>query len=58
LPSADYYLKQAQIAARLALAESNPDKARALHFLVLDYYDKADKAKAEEARAEGDVSAA
>jgi hypothetical protein len=43
LPSADYYLKQAQIAARLALAESNPDKARALHFLVLDYYAKADK---------------
>jgi hypothetical protein len=47
LPSIDYYLKQAELAARLALAESNPDKARALHVLVLDYYDKADSAKVE-----------
>jgi hypothetical protein len=58
LPSAGYYLKHAQITARLALAESNPDKAKALHFLVLDYCDKADKAKAGEARREDDVSAA
>jgi hypothetical protein len=43
-------LKQAQLAARLALAESNPDKARALHVLALDYYAKADEAKAEETR--------
>ena len=47
MPSIDYYLKQAELAARLALAESNPDKARALHVLVLDYYDKADSAKVE-----------
>jgi hypothetical protein len=50
LPSSEYYLKQAQLAAHLALVESNPDKARALHVLALDYYDKADKAKVEQAR--------
>jgi hypothetical protein len=47
LPSIDYYLKQAELAARLALAESDPDKAKALHVLVLDYYDKAGSAKVE-----------
>ena len=50
MPSAEYYLKQAELAARLALAESNPDKARALHVLALDYYAKADQAKAEGGR--------
>lgn len=50
LPSAEYYLKQAQLAARLALTESDPVKARALHVLALEYFDKADKAKVEQAR--------
>ena len=50
LPGSEYYLKQAQLAAHLALVESNPEKARALHILALDYYDKAEKAKVEEAR--------
>ncbi|WFU46015.1 hypothetical protein QA640_45415 (plasmid) [Bradyrhizobium sp. CB82] len=48
MPSADYYLKQAELAARLALAESDPEKAQALHILALQNYDKADKATAEE----------
>jgi hypothetical protein len=50
LPSSDYYLKQAELAARLALTESDPHKARALHVLALEYYDKAEKAKVEQAR--------
>jgi hypothetical protein len=49
VPSSDYYLKQAQLAARLALAESNPDKARALNVLALQHYEKAEKAKVESA---------
>jgi hypothetical protein len=45
VPSAEYYLKQAELAARLALAESDPEKVRAMHILALEHYDKADKAK-------------
>lgn len=48
MPGPEYYLKQAQIAARLALAEADPEKARALNLLALSYFDKADKAKAEQ----------
>jgi hypothetical protein len=44
VPSAEYYLKQAELAARLALAESDPEKVRAMHILALEHYDKADKA--------------
>lgn len=51
VPSQQYYLKQAQLAAQLALAESDPEKAQALHLLALDYFDKAEKAKAEEPQA-------
>lgn len=43
--SAAYYLKQAELAARLALAESDPEKLRALHILALEHYDRADKAR-------------
>ena len=50
VPSSDYYLRQAELAARLVLAEPNPDKASALQMLALEYYDKAEKAKVEEAR--------
>jgi hypothetical protein len=50
LLSSEYYLKQAQLAAQLALAESDPVKARALHVLALEYFDKADKAKVEQVR--------
>ena len=46
MPSAEYYLKQAELAARLALAESDPEKAQAMHILTLEHYDKADKARA------------
>ena len=52
LPDPDYYLKQAQSAAQLALAEPDPTKARATHAMALDYYDEADKARAEETRPE------
>ncbi|TYO60899.1 hypothetical protein FXV83_41205 [Bradyrhizobium hipponense] len=41
VPSADYYLKQAEIASRLALAEPDPEKARAMHVLALELFDKA-----------------
>jgi hypothetical protein len=44
VPSSEYYVKQAELAARLALAESDPLKARVLHILALEHYDKADKA--------------
>lgn len=50
VPSSDYYLRQSELAARLVLAEPSPDKARALQMLALEYYDKAEKAKVEEAR--------
>ena len=50
MPSAEYYLKQAQLAAHLALTESDAVKARALHVLALEYFAKADKAKVEQAR--------
>ena len=49
MPSAEYYIKQAELAARLAVAQSDPEKARALHILALEHYDKADKAKAQDA---------
>ena len=53
LPSSVYYLKQAQIAARLALVEPDPVKAQALNLLALDYFYKAEKAKVEQARKAG-----
>jgi hypothetical protein len=46
VPSAEYHLRQAEVAARLALAESEPAKAAALHLLALEQYDKAGKARA------------
>jgi hypothetical protein len=41
-------VKQAELAARLALAESDPERARVLHILALKHYDKADKARAQD----------
>ena len=49
VPTAEYYLKQAEIASRMALAESDPEKARAMHILALGYYDKAYLAQVREA---------
>jgi hypothetical protein len=43
LATAEYHLKQAKVAAKLALAESDPVKARSLHLLALEHYDKAEK---------------
>ena len=43
-------LKQAEIAARMALAESDPAKARAMHILALEYFDKAHEASTERHR--------
>jgi hypothetical protein len=48
MPSAEYYLKQAETASRLALTESEPAKMRALHLLALQFFDKAERAKAGE----------
>ena len=42
-------LKQAEIAARMALAEPDPAKARAMHILALEYFDKAHEASTEAA---------
>lgn len=55
VPSADYYLKQAELAARLALTESDPEKAKAAHLLAVEFYDKADKARAEGVPASSDA---
>jgi hypothetical protein len=44
VPSAEYHLRQAEIAAGLALAQSDPDKAAALNLLALEHYNKADQA--------------
>ncbi|QIG96789.1 hypothetical protein [Bradyrhizobium sp. 6(2017)] len=48
MPSAEYYLKQAETASRMALAESNPVKMRAMHLLALEMFDKAKQAEAGE----------
>jgi hypothetical protein len=48
MPTAEYYLKQAEIAARMALAESDAEKARAIHILALEYFDKAYQARVQE----------
>ena len=45
MPTAEYHLKQAEIAAHLALAEPDPKKAAAFHLMALDHFDKAEKAK-------------
>jgi hypothetical protein len=49
VPASEYYVKQAELAARLALVESDPEKARAMHILALEHYDKPDKANTKEA---------
>jgi len=56
VPSADYYLKQAELAARLALTESDPEKAKAAHLLAVEFYDKADKARAQAVPASSDAT--
>ncbi|MDN4983927.1 hypothetical protein KUL72_12285 [Bradyrhizobium arachidis] len=37
-------MKQAEIAARMALTEPDPEKARAMHIMALDFFDKAHRA--------------
>lgn len=49
MPTTEYYLKQAEIASRMALAESDPEKAKAMHILALEHYDKAYLAQVREA---------
>jgi hypothetical protein len=39
-------LRQAEVTARMALAESDPDKTEALHMLALKYFEKAEKSEA------------
>ena len=48
MPSPEYYLRQAELASRLALIEADPAKARALHAVALDFCEKAARAKAEQ----------
>ena len=40
-------MRQAEVTARMALAESDPVKAEALHVLVLKYFEKAESARTE-----------
>jgi hypothetical protein len=46
VPSNGYYLREAEVTARMALAESDPDKTEALHMLALKYFEKAEKSEA------------
>ncbi|MCK1711616.1 MULTISPECIES: hypothetical protein [unclassified Bradyrhizobium] len=45
MQSVDYYLRQAEVASRFALAESDPEKAQAMHILALEFFEKAEVAK-------------
>ena len=45
MPSAEYHHRQAELAARLALAETDPAKSAALQLLALEQYEKAAKAE-------------
>jgi len=47
MPNVDYHLRQAEVASRLALAESRLLRAVQLHLLALEHFDKADAAKAQ-----------
>jgi hypothetical protein len=46
--SAEYHLKQAEVAARLALAERDPAKAARFRLLVLEQFEKAKEIDANE----------
>jgi hypothetical protein len=46
VPSDEYYLRQAEVTARMALAESDPNKAGALRMLALRYFEQAENAGA------------
>ena len=46
MPTAEYHLKQAQLAAGMALAEPDKSKSARLNLLALEHFDKAEKAKA------------
>lgn len=41
MSTAEYFLKQAEIASRMALAEPDAEKARAMHIMALEFFDKA-----------------
>jgi hypothetical protein len=54
VPSAEYHLRQAETAARLALAEPDPEKAAALNLLALEHYSKAEQAGTEATATQAD----
>jgi hypothetical protein len=45
VPNSEYYLKQAKVAARLALTESDSVKATQLRLMALEQFDKAKRAE-------------
>lgn len=45
MPTEEYYLKQAQVAARMALAEPDRVKSARLQLLALEHFEKAEKVK-------------
>ena len=45
MPNSEYYLKQAKVAARLALTESDSVKATQLRLMALEQFDKAKRAE-------------
>ena len=57
MPRPEYHLKQAQLAAQLALAERDPVKAASLQVLALEQYEKSEMAKAARLDAREDESA-
>ncbi|MCW2218753.1 hypothetical protein M2232_002285 [Bradyrhizobium japonicum] len=44
MPTVEYYLKQAKIAAQMALTEPDAEKALAMHIMALNFFDKAHQA--------------
>jgi hypothetical protein len=50
---AKYLIRQAEVAARFALAESDPAKSASLHLLALEHYEKAEKANSGNSESRG-----
>jgi hypothetical protein len=48
MPAPEYHMRQAEVAARLSLAESDPVKAAKLHLLALEHFEKAEQARAKQ----------
>jgi hypothetical protein len=45
MPTYEYHIKQAKVAAHLALTERDPARAANFHLMALEHYEKAEKVK-------------